>query len=576
MSAIAKGKSKMEASTTIRKMIAGNKIIVPAYQRAYSWETPRDHSKVKTHTNVFLSDLDEYLNSEAESSYYFGHFLFEEKADNKFQVIDGQQRLCTIVIFLSALFAKLRSLRGELLEAESECLEDMVIRHSTYRFSTVDYDNQILRDYVIDRSIKVRNGIATESGKRICDAFDFFCEHFGNKDERYLTKMLEIIAKASCTTHIVKNESEAIQMFLFQNNRGKKPSNLEVIKAQFMYNVHLYSGEEKESLLEAITNRFEKIYKSISSIDYKIDEDDVLIYTFRVDSNSLSESSPLEKITKKLSAGNSIPFIKEFAQELALSFDNVKTFLINDESKNYAIHSLVTLGGIGIAFPFIIKAYKFGLSPDTIGKLCESLECLILRHRLIGTRADPNQRLQKAFAEFTETNKSIQPIIDTINMMKKTEDWWWRYWNDTELLNALQGGLNPQVAKYLLWKYENFLESQGKPSGYSPSRFERIKLPELEHIAPITEPTKKPHGYDKYDEEFQKQYLHCLGNYLLVSKSHNCAIGNIPFSEKYLTYEILAQQREIQKLALENNGIWDRDVIRKRKENIIKFIMDQF
>ena len=50
-----------------------------------------------------------------------------------------------------------------------------------------------------------------------------------------------------------------------------------------------------------------------------------------------------------------------------------------------------------------------------------------------------------------------------------------------------------------LWKYENYLEGQGK-SGYSPTRFEKIVSPELEHIAPQTE--NPGTGYDKYDEEF--------------------------------------------------------------------------
>jgi len=48
----------MEASTTIKQMLAGNKIFVPTYQRAYSWETGFEESKSsKQHTNVFLSDL---------------------------------------------------------------------------------------------------------------------------------------------------------------------------------------------------------------------------------------------------------------------------------------------------------------------------------------------------------------------------------------------------------------------------------------------------------------------------------------------------------------------------------------
>ena len=82
----------MEASTTIRKMMAGNKIIVPAYQRAYSWDTPVETSDRNTQTDVFLSDLEEYSGSNAISPYYFGHFLFEEKSQ-EFNVIDVSAQL---------------------------------------------------------------------------------------------------------------------------------------------------------------------------------------------------------------------------------------------------------------------------------------------------------------------------------------------------------------------------------------------------------------------------------------------------------------------------------------------------
>ena len=50
----------MEPSTTIRKMMAGNKIEVPSYQRAYSWDTPVEKKTDRnTQTDVFLSDLEE-------------------------------------------------------------------------------------------------------------------------------------------------------------------------------------------------------------------------------------------------------------------------------------------------------------------------------------------------------------------------------------------------------------------------------------------------------------------------------------------------------------------------------------
>lgn len=95
----------METSTTILKMLSGNYISVPNYQRAYSWDSG---NQIKQ----FLIDIDEYIASKSETPYYFGHFLFEKRNNDSeyYNIIDGQQRLTTIEIFLSALFEKLNSL----------------------------------------------------------------------------------------------------------------------------------------------------------------------------------------------------------------------------------------------------------------------------------------------------------------------------------------------------------------------------------------------------------------------------------------------------------------------------------
>jgi hypothetical protein len=561
----------MQDSTTIKQMLAGNKIFVPTYQRAYSWETEINSNKSPKQTNVFISDLETYVNSSTKSSYYFGHFLFEKKAENLFGVIDGQQRITTIIIFLSALYTKLELIRP-LNENEQESFEDMIRRNSNYRFSTVDYDNQLFRDYVIDQSKKDRLGLETVSAKRIVKAFDYFIDYLFNKDEEYLTRMLEAVQSATCTTHPVTDESEAIQMFIFQNNRGIKPSNLEIIKAQFMFNVHLYGGEEKDDLIVEIKNRFEQIYKSISSIEYRIDEDDVLVYTLRVYFNSLWEANAIEKINKLLSGENPIPFIKSFTLSLENSFKYLTIFFGKDERDNLEIHSLVTLGGITIVIPFIIKAYQFGLATNQICKLSSQLESIVLRHRLIGTKAYIESRLNDVYENFNDKNTSIEPIIIRLENLKTTKDWWWAYWNNTEFERSIQGGMNRSTAKFLLWKYENYLESLGK-NGYTPTRYDKIESPELEHIAPETE--NPASGYCDYDEEFVNQYLNCLGNYLLLSKSHNCSVGNYPFQTKRNSYNHLTQQREIQKMT-PNNEIWSKELISKRKSKIIEFVMKTF
>lgn len=563
----------MEASTTVRKMLAGNHIFVPAYQRAYSWDTEIDESKPFKQVNTFLSDLEDYQRSSTKSKYYFGHFLFEERAESTFGVIDGQQRLTTIVIFLSALFQKIKSIR-DLTEEEIIIKEDMIVRGSSiYRFVTVDYDKQLFIDCIINQEKTNKYLLETESTKRIVKAFEFFASYFSNKDETYLLELLSVIQQASCTTHPVKDEAEAIQMFIFQNNRGKKPSSLEVIKAQFMFNIHLYGNSNKDSLLEEIKNRFEKVYKSISLIESYIKEDEVLIYTLRVYFNSLWETNPIDRINKNLSEKDPIQFIKLFTQSLTKSFEALTRFLSIDEKDNIEIHSLVTIGRIGIVIPFIIKAYNFGLPIEHINSLCKSFESIVLRHRLIGTRADITSRLSSVYQNFTLENTNIEPIIGRIENLKNVDssNWWWSYWNNEQLLNSIQGKINHSTAKYILWKYEHYLKIHGK-KGYLAQRFDNIEKPELEHIAPQTENPET--GYDRYDEEFCTQYLDCLGNYILLSMHHNRSIGNKPFKEKRDSYTYLEQQLEVQRMTTDYE-IWTRQLIQGRKQKIIDFIMSE-
>jgi len=562
----------MEPATTIRGMMALNHIFVPAYQRAYSWDTPKTERTRKTQVDVFLRDIIDYCDSQALSPYYFGHFLFEKKDNNQFGIIDGQQRLTTIVIFLAAIFSTIKKSRS-LTDEEENYQEDMIKRRSEYRFSTVAYDNQLFLDYVIKQTRKDKNGIETESAQRIVDAFDFFIDELAAYNLEQISRFLVAVSTATCTTHSVLKEPEAIQMFIFQNNRGKKPSNLEIVKAQFMYSIHLYGKEDTDNLINEIKNRFEKIYKSISKIEYRIDEDDVLVYTQRVYFNSLTEGNAIDKINKQLLKPECITFIIDFTMALSLSFENLSLFLTRDQFAENNIHSLTVLGGIAISIPFILKAYKFGLPIDKIGMLSKALESIVLRHRIVGTRAELETRLNGVYKNFTEENTSIETLIETIEYIKSTSDGWWSYWNNEQLVSSLQGWLPHDVARYILWKYENHLRQKGK-SGYQPLRFDAIESPELEHIAPTTEPKGKNHGYDKYDDEFVSQYIDCLGNYLLLSKSHNASIHNDPFQIKIKDYNYLEQQREIVTFTEAAKPVWTKKEINERHAKLVQFVTD--
>ena len=151
----------MEALTNIAAMLSGKSIVVPNYQRAYSWETDLT-DKSQKQVNTFLTDLQNYVNSKSSSPYYLGHFLLEERNTYEYGLIDGQQRLTTSVIFISALYRRLKEIKKT--ESIKDFDDDLYVAYcntikqgSSYRFSTVEYDNQMFRDYVIDQTLHDRN-----------------------------------------------------------------------------------------------------------------------------------------------------------------------------------------------------------------------------------------------------------------------------------------------------------------------------------------------------------------------------------------------------------------------------------
>ena len=205
---------------SFKKMVSDKKIVVPDYQRAYSWDTEYNKNKSTKRINVFLSDLEEYNKSNAKTPYYFGHFLFEEKQADIFGVIDGQQRLTTVVILLCALFRRIREIRI-LTNTEIEYFEEMIKSNSTYRFKTASIDNQLFKDYVIDQTEINKNELKTNSAQRIVNAFDYFKQNFSSKNEDYLTRMLITISEAICLIYLVKENSDAIKTYLEFRNRLK-------------------------------------------------------------------------------------------------------------------------------------------------------------------------------------------------------------------------------------------------------------------------------------------------------------------------------------------------------------------
>ena len=182
------------------------------------------------------------------------------------------------------------------------------------------------------------------------------------------------------------------------------------------------------------------------------------------------------------------------------------------------------------------------------------------------TRADLRWRLNSCYQK-VETDAMV--VVNHINWMKTATDWW-GYWTNEVLQDYLNKGMSHDVAKILLWKYENHLIDEGY-AGYRQIRYDSIQDPHLEHIAPKTENQEIDNGYCSYDDEFKERYLERLGNYMLLSGSHNISLSNGRFQQKRESYTHLQQQLEVFKMT-EKDKKWDKEKIDIRHKRIVDFL----
>lgn len=573
----------MENKTTIHALLQGTEIHVPDYQRAYSWDSDMTASDSATISSkqvaVFLNDILDYISFERQAHYYLGHFIFERRDDNSYNIIDGQQRLTTVEICISALLSRIEELNGQLNDDELTLKEDILARRTKRHFHTVDYDDSVFADYIIEAKPfdkEFINTLETESQRRLLAAMFYFRNEFSKMEYEQLKSVMYAIADADCTTHVVSNQSEAVQMFIFQNARGKEPTKLEILKAKLMYYVHIYAEKEEErtNCLRMISDKFAEIYRSISILErYHIDEDNILSCAYRIHKDNLTAYFTQDEIDKEIAVSSAkISLIMQLTDTIAHSFNAITAFVRLTETRKYeGMEDLVALGYFSFALPFIVKS--FALSSEDKNRLSKALADIIARNSIIGTRAVLEYRLGDVFSG----ELSVDKIIERIEWMKTTDDWWWAYWNNNAFKRAVEGEMWPsQSVKYILWRYENYLHRNGK-GGYKSLSPEDLRTMTVEHIMPQTLPEGPDTGYDSFDgsdaESRRLSYTNQLGNYILISGSHNSSIGNGCFSEKRKTYCYGYQQREIQDMTSGRNN-WTCADIDKRRQKLVAFVLE--
>lgn len=537
---------------------------IPVYQRAYSWE--RDQWQ------TFLNDLLEQI--EGENNYFYGNILLETvKKDVKYEIIDGQQRLTTLTIFIRSILNVLKK-RDKLEEFDFQTKENIFLKNGgNIKLRPVEYDRACFDSLIIDNQNKFETN--TPSQVRIKEAKIFFITELDKLATNILLRVLTKIETTDLTIIELEGKKDSALMFELENNRGKDLTNMEKIKSYFMYQMYVYSEpEQTESNIENVSNIFKSIYLIINDLK-KLNEDSVLIYhnNAYIKGYNYRTLEDVKEVFKK--SDNKVDWIKKYISELHTSFSSMKKF---ENSDNFYAKKLAKINASAFIYPFVLKGYKyFGDNCNKLNTLFNILEVLTFRARLINSRANIQERLNSILFNFKGDLINLKQEIKG----KLNESW---YWSDSNTKNYLNGGMyGNKVLNYLLWEYENSIQNKG----YSIKNFS-LENEQIEHISPQTPTDGEPlaTGYDlnqngEYSEDFISQYLNSLGNLMLISGSHNASIGNKTFKDKLDSYKanpLLNQQAEIKDFAVSENELvfWKTDSIRNRHEKIVGFAIEKW
>lgn len=533
---------------------------IPVYQRAYSWE--------KEQWQTFLNDLLEQI--EGENNYFYGNILLETvKKDLKYEIIDGQQRLTTLTIFIRSILNVLKKRENDLDDFDFQTKENIFLKNGgNIKLRPVEYDRACFDSLIIENHEKFETN--TPSQVRMKEAKFFFITQLEKLNTDILLKVLVKIEMTDLTIIELEGKKDSALMFELENNRGKDLTNMEKIKSYFMYQMYVYSDpEQTESNIEYVSNIFKSIYLLINDFK-KINEDSVLIYhnNAYVKGYNYRTLEDVKEIFKK--SDDKIDWIKTYISELHTSFSNMKKF---ENSTNFYALKLNEINAPAFVYPFVIKGYKyFGDDSMKLNTLFNIIEVLTFRSKLINSRANIQERLNSILLNFQGDLLNLKYEIKS----KLNESW---YWSDANTKNYLNGGMyGNNVLNYLLWEYENSIQNKG----YSIKNF-NLENEQIEHISPQT-PTDGEAiatGYDlnengKYSEDFFTKHLNSLGNLMLISGSHNASIGNKAFKNKLNSYNanpLLNQQAEIKNfIILESESVfWKTKSVEKRHKKIVNF-----
>lgn len=248
-----------EQKTVIKIFKIDEQYIIPAYQRPYSWEYDECFT-------LYSDIMESFDDKEGSEDYFIGNIVIAKSNvdKSKLEVIDGQQRLTTLLLLIKVLsiFSPEHKALRDCLEIEDWESDKTFPRIKSAIFESNDEQNLgkvlkfkkeefegLLKKCVNKKENFVENKCSNRFEKNIMFFYNWI-KFYREKNEltdfiRYLLTQVYFLPIELEGRTAEEAREKALKIFETINNRGKELSNADIFKSK-LYEKAIREKEEKE------------------------------------------------------------------------------------------------------------------------------------------------------------------------------------------------------------------------------------------------------------------------------------------------------------------------------------------
>ncbi len=525
------------------------RILVPRYQRSYSWDVEN------------ISELWEDISAvilEHNREHFAGALIFCDSSDSSsFEIVDGQQRLISLTILLRVMYDNLDS-GTSLAEDIYDCIERGRYEETRYfKLTLGETDQDFFRSFVQDknRPMQRRRG-KNKSHKLIVKTYEYFDSKIKEllKGKRRIPTLVlgelfkKLKQKLIAVRIKVASEVDAYAIFETINSKKVDLTVSDLLKNYIFSNAH-HTGLNQ---LEIARNNWNVMTEALGQ-DVEISQ---YVRHYWISAYERSRDKDLYRKIKDHFRNDSSKLL-EFSQMLAkeATFYNL---IINpqEDNPNKIIYKLIldinTLR-VRQCYPIILTALAEKLPLRELQKLLQEIVSISLRRGITDKNPNEVETYYAIAAKQIRTERliSVSQILNDLNDYNPT---------NKEIANYLdENYISEGLAKFILLSYE-----------MSKSTGEKIVFrPTLEHILPQTPERLADWGITN---EEHKLYVGKIGNLTLVGKKFNSTMSNKPYKDK--KNALLESEFKIANEIANNYEIWGKDEIDQRGKKILDFVFN--